>query len=124
MFRLLIIVALLTAVANPTAREYIRPYLSPVLDPAYEWSVRSRVSEIARWIEAERAAGHALPQEGSIETFLEHEYRDGTSGLDPWGEPFHLVRTVPGLRVVSAGRDRILHTRDDVLSPPLSGTAR
>ena len=117
MFRLLIICALLTAVASPTARERIRPYLSPVLDPTYEWAVRSRVSEIARKIETERAAGHSVPGPGSIEAFVGRHYPQKDGALDPWGTPFHLVRSSHGLRVASGGRDHQVGTADDVLSP-------
>lgn len=124
MFRLLLIAALLSAVASPSARAYIRPYLSPVLDPAYEWSVRSRVSEIARKIEAENAAGRGLPQVGSIEQFVSRHYRQEAGALDPWGTPFHLVRSSQGLRVASAGRDGEIHTGDDVFSPPLASLKR
>ena len=74
MVRLLILCALLTAFASPTARERIRPYLSPVLDPAYEWSTRSRVNEIARKLATEQAAGRGIPKPGSIEAFVARNY--------------------------------------------------
>ena len=120
MVRLLIICALLTAFASPAARERIRPYLSPVLDPAYEWSVRSRVGEIARKMETELAAGRPLPKPGSIEDFVNRHYPQDGAELDPWGVTFQLSRTSQGFRVVSAGPDRTLNTADDVLSRPIS----
>lgn len=122
MLRLLIFCALLTAAASPTARGYIRPYLDPVLDPTYEWAVRSRVSEIARKIETERAAGRSVPPVGSIAAFVGRHYPQKDAELDPWGTPFHLVRTAQGLRVASAGRDHEINTGDDVVSPPLAAT--
>lgn len=124
MFRLLILGAILTAFASPTVRAWVRPYLDPVLDPTYEWSVRSRVSEIARKIETEGAGGRRVPTVGPIPDFVRHHYRQEGSGLDPWGIPFHLVNTSEGLRVASAGRDRAIHTGDDVLSPPISSAKR
>ena len=120
MLRLLVFCAILTAFASPTARAWVRPHLDPILDPTYEWSVRSRVSEIGRKVEAEHAAGRRVPAAGSIEEFVSTHYRRAESELDPWGVPFHLVRTKEGLRVASAGRDRQIHTGDDILSPPLS----
>lgn len=119
MVRLLFLCALLTAFASPTARERIRPYLDPVLDPAFEWSTRSRVSEIARKIETERAAGRPIPQPGSIADFVNRNYPQAGAELDPWGVAFHLTRANNHLRVVSAGRDRTLNTADDVTSPPI-----
>ena len=124
MLRLLIIGALLTVVASAEARERIRPYLSPVLDPTYEWSVRSRVSEIGRRLEAEGAAGRRVPGVGSIATFVSHLYRQKEAGLDPWGSEFHLVKRAGGLHVVSAGRDGKLHTEDDILSPVIGERSR
>lgn len=124
MFRLLLVGLLLTAVASPTVREWMRPHLAPILDPAFEWSVRSRVSEIGRKIEAEIAAGRPVPEVGSIAKFVRRNYTQKDSELDPWGTPFHLVRTAQGLRVVSAGRDGELHTADDVYSPPLAHASR
>jgi hypothetical protein len=124
MLRLLIIGALLTAVASAEARERIRPYLSPVLDPTYEWSVRSRVSEIGRRIETEGAAGRRVPGVGSIADFVAHLYRQEEAGLDPWGSEFHLVKGSRGLHVASAGRDRTLHTGDDILSPVIGEGSR
>lgn len=120
MFRLLIIGAVLTAFASPTVRAWVRPHLDSVLDPTYEWSVRSRVSEIARKIAADRAGGRSVPTVGPIPDYVRHHYRQEGSGLDPWGIPFHLVNTSEGLRVASAGPDRAIHTDDDVLSPPIS----
>lgn len=120
MFRLLVFCALLTAFASPTARAWVRPYLDPILDPTYEWSVRSRVSEIARKIETEQAADRRVPLPGPIDDFVSRHYRQKDSNLDPWGVSFHLVRTSEGLRVASAGRDRQIHTADDVLSPPVT----
>ena len=124
MFRLLVLLAVLAGVANPTARAWVRPYLDPVLDPVSEWSVRSRVSEIARKIDAEAAAGRGIPAVGTIEQFVSHHYRQANSHLDPWGTPFHLIRTAEGLRVASAGRDEALHTADDVLSPLIALPSR
>jgi hypothetical protein len=124
MFRLLILCAVLAGVANPTARAWVRPHLDPILDPVSEWSVRSRVSEIARKIDAEQAAGRGIPAVGTIEQFVSRHYRQENSHLDPWGTPFHLIRTTEGLRVASAGRDEAIHTADDVLSPPLAVPTR
>lgn len=124
MFRLLLLCAVLTAFASPTARDWVRPHLDPILDPTYEWSVRSRVSEIARKIETERAAGRGVPGPGAIGDFVRHHYKSDGSELDPWGVPFHLVNSSQGLRVASAGRDRTINTGDDVLSPPLAGAGR
>ena len=124
MFRFLIICVVLVAAASSAARERIRPYLSPILDPTYEWSVRSRVSEIARKLAAEEAAGRSIPEPGSIEAFVSRHYRQADGALDPWGTPFHLVRSTHGLRVASAGRDRAINTPDDVLSPPLGSAPR
>ena len=124
MLRLLVFCGLLTAFASPSARAYVRPYLDPILDPTYEWSVRSRVSEIARKIEAEHAAGRSVPEVGSIEAFVSRHYRQKDGALDPWGLPFHLTRTSEGLRVVSAGRDHQIGTADDVLSPLISTPKR
>jgi hypothetical protein len=124
MFRLLIFCALISAVASPAVRERIRPYMDPILDPTYEWSVRSRVSEIARKIETERAAGRPVPAPGSIESFVSRHYRQKDGALDPWGTPFHLVRTSGGMRVASAGRDHLINTGDDVFSPPLPDMPR
>ena len=89
MVRLLILCALLTAFASPTARERIRPYLSPVLDPAYEWSTRSRVNEIARKLATEQAAGRGIPKPGSIEAFVARNYPQAGAEFDPWGVAFH-----------------------------------
>jgi hypothetical protein len=124
MFRLLVFCALLAGVANPTARAWLRPHLDPILDPISEWSVRSRVSEIARKIGAEQAAGRIVPTVGIIDEFVSRHYHQKDSHLDPWGTPFHVVRTAEGLRVASAGRDEQIHTPDDVLSPPLPSPTR
>lgn len=120
MLRLLVFCALLVALADPTARAWVRPYLDPILDPTYEWSVRSRVSEIARKIDAEQAAGRLVPRPGPIDEFVTLHYRQKGSHLDPWGESFHLLRTGEGYQVASPGRDRKIGTEDDVLSPPLA----
>lgn len=124
MFRLLVFCALLVGFANPTARSWVRPYLDPVLDPAYEWSVRSRVSEIARKLAAEQAAGRRVPTPGPIDEFVGRHYHQRDSHLDPWGTSFHLVRSSEGLRIASAGRDGQIHTDDDVLSPPIATPSR
>lgn len=120
MFRLLLLCATAFAVVNPSAREQLRPYLAPVLDPVYEWSVRSRVNEIARKIEADRAAGRFPPEPGEIDLYVERQYRYGGAGIDPWGSPYRLVKERAGLRVVSAGRDAIPETADDIRSPLLT----
>lgn len=117
--RLLLLCVIAFAVADPDARAALRPYLAPVLDPAYEWSVRSRVSEIARMIEADRAAGRVLPPAGEIDAYVERQYRQGGAGFDPWGSPYRLVRDRSGSRVVSAGRDAVPYTEDDIRSPIL-----
>lgn len=116
MFRLLLLCITAFAVVNPSAREQIRPYLAPVLDPVYEWSVRSRVNEIARKIEADEAAGRVPPEPGEIHLYVERQYRYGGAGIDPWGSPYRLVRERAGLRVVSAGRDATPDTGDDIRS--------
>ena len=119
MLRLLLVCGLLVVVASPTARAWIRPHLAPILNPAYEWSVRSRVSEIARTIEAERAANHEIPMVGPIPDFVRRHYFQKDSHLDPWGTPYHLLQTADGLQVASAGPDRQIGTEDDILSPPV-----
>lgn len=116
MLRLLLLCVIAFALADPTARAWWRPHLAPVLDPAYEWSVRSRVSEIARMIEADRAAGRFLPPPGEIDAYVERQYRHGGAGIDPWGSPYRLMRERVGARVVSAGRDATPDTEDDIRS--------
>lgn len=120
MFRLLLLCVTAYAVVNPSAREWVRPHLAPVIDPVFEWSVQSRVSEIARKIEADQAAGRFPPDPGEIDLYVERHYRYGGAGIDPWGSPYRLVKERAGLRVVSAGRDAIPDTDDDIRSSLLA----
>lgn len=127
--RLLLSVLIAGGVAvNPSLRERIKPYVWPyaephvrlVLDPVYEWSARSRVQEIARWMEAELSRGGSLPADDRLlGEQLRARYYGADGALDPWGGPLFLLRGGDGARIASAGRDRVRGTSDDILSSPL-----
>lgn len=101
---------------NPDVRAWLAPHVQWALDPVYDWSANSRVAELARAVAAERAAGRAIPTDGSLE-FLRGRYPAEGALLDPWGTPFYLQRSGYEWRVGSAGPDKSAHTSDDILSP-------
>lgn len=117
---LLVILVAAAALASPTVRAKLRPHVQPALDPVYEWSTRSKVSEIVRVLNTEKASGRGIPEADAFVGFLNQRYPGGGS-LDPWGAPYYLKnerRT--GLVVGSAGRDGTPGNADDIRMP-LSG---
>lgn len=111
---LLVIVVAAAALASPDVRAWLRPHVQPALDPVYEWSVRSRVSEIARVLKTEKASGRSIPDARALPGFLETRFPGGGS-LDPWGTPYYLwTERRGGTFVGSAGRDALPGTADDI----------
>ena len=114
---LLVILVAAAALASPTVRAKLKPHVQPALDPVYEWSTRSRVSEIVRALKTERARGRAVSDGDAFAGFLEQRFPGG-GAVDPWGTPYYLKnerRT--GLVVGSAGRDSLPGTADDIRFP-------
>lgn len=117
---ILLLLLCIAAVINPAVRAQAEPYAKPHVDralsPFYEWSVRHRLGEIGRALQAKAARGEGLPTTAGFELFLQSYYRDGKAHLDPWGAPFYLRAERGAVRAVSAGRDNIPDTADDVFS--------
>jgi hypothetical protein len=114
---LLVILVAAAALASPDVRAWLQPHVQPALDPVYEWSTRSRVSEIARVLNTEKASGRAVPDAKAIQGFLETRFPGGGS-LDPWGTPYYLrTERRRGQFVGSAGRDLVPGTADDIRKP-------
>ncbi len=118
--RLLLLLAIAALLGSPSARARVAPYTHWLLDPAYEWSTLSRLSQIARAIDGEAAAGRPFPTTtAGLTAFLTSFYGSPDRALDPWGTAFFLTRDAGGLHVASAGRDGHAETHDDLISSPL-----
>lgn len=117
---ILLLLVCVAAVINPAVRAQAEPYAKPHVDralsPFYEWSVRHRLGEIARALQAKASRGEPLPTTAEFASFLQSYYRDAKAHLDPWGEPFYLRAERGAIRAVSAGRDNIPDSEDDVSS--------
>lgn len=110
---------LIALVMTPSFRERARPYTDKALSPVYGWLTRSRVSEIARAIQAKRSSGSQLPTSSGLGAFLADHYRRDDAALDPWGHPFFLSSDQWSVRVTSSGPDGLPFTSDDIRSTPL-----
>lgn len=120
---LLVLLLAAAALASPAVRGRVKPYVQPALDPVYEWSTRSRVKEIARMIQTDRAAGRSTPTPKNFAEFLRRRYPGDGGATDPWGVPYYLVKGRTGTTAVgSAGADGVRGTADDILAP-LAGAA-
>ena len=114
---LFVLVIAAAALASPAIRARAQPLVQPALDPVYEWSTRSKVSEIVRMLKTEKAAGRSFPEPRAFTGFLEKRYPGGGS-LDPWGTPYYLkTERRGGTWVGSAGRDATPGTADDIRQP-------
>lgn len=113
---LLVLLIAAAALASPDVRGRLKPHVQPALDPVYEWSARSKVREIVRMIQTERAAGRAAPTPKTFTDFLEKQY-PGAGALDPWGSPFYLRKGRAETVVGSPGKDGARGTADDILEP-------
>jgi hypothetical protein len=119
---LLVLLLAAAALASPAVRAEVQPVVQPALDPVYEWSTRSKVSEIARMLATEKAAGRSVPEPRAFTGFMEKRYPGGS--LDPWGTPYYLkTERRGGTWVGSAGRDGTPGTPDDIREP-LTAPAR
>lgn len=98
-------------------RERVVPQMEFALNPIYEWEAKNRVNSIYRVLERARAEGAALPRPRDFQAFLT-EREGADAALDPWGQPFFLVRERRAFRVSSAGPDRRPNTADDIHSTP------
>ncbi|HEX6908739.1 MAG TPA: hypothetical protein VF142_00010 [Longimicrobium sp.] len=98
-------------------RERARPQIEFALNPIYEWEAKNRVNSIYRVLERARAEGTPLPRPRDFQRFLT-EREGADAALDPWGQPFFLVRERRSFRVSSAGPDRRANTADDIHSTP------
>lgn len=114
---LIVLVIAAAALASPSVRAGLMPYAQPALDPVYEWSTRSKVSEITRMLNTEKASGRSVPEPRAFAEFLEKRYPGGGS-LDPWGTPYYMkTERRGGTFVGSAGRDAVAGTGDDIREP-------
>ncbi|HEV2146670.1 MAG TPA: hypothetical protein VGR37_04570 [Longimicrobiaceae bacterium] len=111
---LLVFVIAAAALASPDVRAWLKPHVQPGLDPVYEWSARSRVSEVARMIQTEKAAGRSIPNPKTFGDFLERRFRGADGAMDPWGAPYYLKKERDRTVIGSAGRDGIPGTADDI----------
>lgn len=100
----------------PRVGPYVEPVVKPVRDPVYTWSASSRVKEIARKLQANMSHGGSLPEPRLFTAYLRGEYQGADGALDAWGTPIHLQINPTEARVVSAGRDQVLNTADDIVS--------
>lgn len=114
---LLVLLLAAAALASPDVRGRVKPYVQPALDPVYEWSTRSRVKEIARMIQTDRAAGRSTPTPKNFPQFLERRYPGEGGVTDPWGTPYYLLKQRAGTSVGSAGADGVRGTADDIVAP-------
>lgn len=119
---LLVLVLAAAALASPVVRARVQPYAQPALDPVYEWSTKSRLQEIARMIQTDRAAGRPTPTPKEFPEFMERRYPGEGGAEDPWGVPYYLKKERAGLAVGSAGRDGVRGTADDLLEPLAAGS--
>lgn len=112
---LLVLLVLAGSVAiNPKLRAHAQPYVQPALDPVFEWSTRSRLREIGRMMEADRAISRSAPSERDFPQYLRQQFSAGEGHLDSWGTPFYLQNGRQSRTVGSAGRDRTPRTADDL----------
>jgi hypothetical protein len=120
-----LLLALLFGLVNPDVREKLAPHAELALEPIYNWKTNSRLAEITRMLEAESAAGRRVPTTSeALTSILEANTAFGGGTEDAWGTPFQIVRSGFTVRVVSAGPDRVLGTRDDLRGPAIAANAR
>ena len=101
----------------PPLRERAAPHLEFALNPLYRWEAKNRVNAIYRVLERARAEGRGLPLPRNFQRFLT-DTEGSSAALDPWGEPYFLVRERNTFRVSSPGPDRVPGTADDIHSTP------
>ncbi|HVH12376.1 MAG TPA: hypothetical protein VM759_04960 [Longimicrobium sp.] len=96
-------------------RERARPQIEFALNPIYTWEAKNRVNDIVRVLARARAEGTQLPKPREFQKFLADREGDDAA-LDPWGQPYFLLRDGRDYHVCSAGADRRAHTTDDIHS--------
>lgn len=111
---------LIAMAMTPAFRDHARPYTDKALSPVYGWLTRSRVSEIARALQAKESSGASLPTSSGLGAFLVDHYRREEAALDPWGHPFFLAVDQWSVRVASSGPDGKPDSSDDIRSAPLA----
>jgi hypothetical protein len=96
-------------------RDRARPQIEFALNPIYSWEAKNRTNALARVLVREKAEGTPLPAPRDFQQFLStHEGTD--AAMDPWGQPYYLVRDRRMYRVGSSGPDRRPNTTDDIRS--------
>ncbi|MGH7457961.1 MAG: hypothetical protein ACREKN_02615 [Longimicrobiaceae bacterium] len=121
---ILLLVAAVFAIANPSVRDWLRPHVQPLIDPINQWSVEKKVSEFARFLNAEAMGGRVIRDDATFHRVLQSEYPGVDEEMDPWGNPYFLARSGAAMRVASPGRDGEPGTADDIFSEPLDYPAR
>lgn len=96
-------------------RDRARPQLEFALNPLYSWEAKNRTNALARVLVREKSEGTLLPSPREFQEFISvHEGSD--AALDPWQQPYFLLRDRRMYHVASAGPDRRANTVDDIRS--------
>jgi hypothetical protein len=110
---LIVLLLVLGVLVTPSLRTRALPHVQFALNPVYSWHARNELRDIERFIERTRV----LPEPRNFPAHLERE-RGHNSSVDPWGNPYYLLRDRQTYRVGSAGPDGEPGTADDLLTAP------
>jgi hypothetical protein len=103
------------AAASVPVLERLGPVGAVVSNPARNYAARNRVEHYTRLLAADRNLGRPLPEPTEFTAWVKRRMPDA-SGLDPWGNPYWLRRSVTTVTVGSDGADGTRDSDDDITS--------
>ena len=125
---IILVIAVGAAFGIPSIRARIAPPLEPVLarlgpigraiqTPAKRFNAKNEADVIVRKLADWKLRNLALPTERNFTKWIKQNMRGlEHDGMDPWGNPYYLVRAGKHMSVGSAAQDGIPKTDDDIIA--------
>lgn len=99
------------------ALSLLGPLGERAMEPARRYDARNEVDFIADQLELERTDGRPIPNPRTFQKWLKQHVTTRRDGIDPWGQPYYLVRSGNTHVVGSDGKDGERGTADDITTP-------
>jgi hypothetical protein len=123
---IILIIAVGAAFGIPSIRARIAPPLEPVLTrlgpigkaiqtPAKRFNAKNEADVIVRKVADWKLQNRPMPTERGFTKWIQQNMRGlERDGMDPWGNPYYLVRADKHISVGSSAQDGVPHTDDDI----------
>ncbi|MGD8276717.1 MAG: type II secretion system protein GspG [Gemmatimonadota bacterium] len=85
-----------------------------IVTPVERYSAKNEVNFILDQLQLTRTEGREIPDERTFTTWVNKRLMTKNRGMDPWNQPYFMLKLANSLTVGSIGEDGVRGSEDDI----------